>query len=77
MNESQPKISKHLAKLRDMGLVKDERQEQFIYYRLNITDELYLNILKEIVRDADDYELIKQDLTKINNTKVFLDSCKK
>jgi len=39
--EPQPKISKHLAKLRDMGFVKDERQEQFIFYDLNLNDKVY------------------------------------
>jgi len=28
--ESQPKSSKHLAKLRDMGFVKDERKEKCV-----------------------------------------------
>lgn len=77
MNESQPKISKHLGKLRDIGLVKDERQEQFIYYRLNITNELYIDILKKIVQNADNYSIIKEDLAKSENTKAFLEACKR
>lgn len=77
MKESQPKISKHLGKLRDMGFVKDERQEQFIYYGLNITDELFMNILKEIVETADSCPIIKEDLIKSNDTKVFLEACKR
>lgn len=31
----QPKISRHLALLRDAGVVSDRRQGQWIYYRLN------------------------------------------
>lgn len=31
----QPKISRHLAALRDSGVVKDRRQGQWIYYRLH------------------------------------------
>lgn len=77
MKESQPKISKHLGKMRDIGLVKDERQEQFIYYRLNITDKLYMNILNEIIQNADDYPIIKEDLLRSKDTKAFLDSCKR
>lgn len=76
MNESQPKISKHLGKLRDMGFVKDERQEQFIYYGLNITDELYMNILKEIAQNADNYSVIKEDIIRSKDTKSFLESCR-
>lgn len=31
----QPKVSRHLALLRDAGLVTDQRQGQWVYYRLN------------------------------------------
>ena len=42
---SQTKISRHLAKLRDIGLVKDERQNQRVFYSLNIQDEQIINII--------------------------------
>ncbi|MCW9050953.1 MAG: metalloregulator ArsR/SmtB family transcription factor [Motiliproteus sp.] len=32
---SQPKISRHLAQLRQTGLLQDRRQGQWIYYRIN------------------------------------------
>ena len=32
---SQPKISRHLAQLRDIGLVQDRREGLWIYYRLH------------------------------------------
>lgn len=32
---SQPKISRHLAQLRECGLLKDRREGQWIFYRLN------------------------------------------
>jgi len=35
LDESQPKISRHLAQLRELGVVLDRRQGQWIYYRLN------------------------------------------
>ncbi|WP_095077187.1 metalloregulator ArsR/SmtB family transcription factor [Pseudomonas sp. Irchel s3h17] len=35
LNESQPKISRHLAQLRTCGLLKDRRQGQWVYYRLH------------------------------------------
>ena len=31
----QPKISRHLAALRDVGIVIDRRQGQWVYYQLN------------------------------------------
>lgn len=33
LNESQPKISRHLAQLRACGLLEDRRQGQWVYYR--------------------------------------------
>ncbi len=35
LNESQPKISRHLAQLRTCGLLADRRQGQWVYYRLH------------------------------------------
>jgi len=35
LGEIQPKISRHLALLRDAGIVIDRRQGQWIYYQLN------------------------------------------
>jgi ArsR family transcriptional regulator len=35
LDEIQPKISRHLAQLREFGVVLDRRQGQWIYYRLN------------------------------------------
>lgn len=35
LNEIQPKISRHLALLRESGVVLDRRQGQWVYYRLN------------------------------------------
>lgn len=77
MDQPQPKVSKHLAKLRDMGLVKDERQEQFIYYCLTIEDQLFKDILQGIVDNMDSYPVLKSDIEKSNDTKKFVDACKK
>lgn len=35
LDESQPKISRHLAQLRACGLLEDRRQGQWVYYRLH------------------------------------------
>jgi ArsR family transcriptional regulator, arsenate/arsenite/antimonite-responsive transcriptional repressor len=34
LQESQPKISRHLAQLRQCGLLSDQREGQWVYYRL-------------------------------------------
>lgn len=35
LNDSQPKVSRHLAQLRACGLLTDRRQGQWVYYTLN------------------------------------------
>lgn len=35
LDESQPKVSRHLAELRACGLVQDERRGKWVYYRIN------------------------------------------
>lgn len=35
LNLGQPKISRHLALLRNLSIVLDERKGQWVYYRLN------------------------------------------
>jgi ArsR family transcriptional regulator len=77
MEETQPKISKHLAKLRDMGFVKDERKEQFIYYYLNFNNKLFEEVLKEIVDNINDYETIKNDVERLGGAEEYLPTCKR
>ncbi|EMK6669275.1 metalloregulator ArsR/SmtB family transcription factor [Vibrio fluvialis] len=38
LQESQPKVSRHLAQLRQSGVLVDERQGQWVYYQ--ISDQL-------------------------------------
>ncbi|ARK31577.1 HTH-type transcriptional repressor AseR [Halalkalibacter krulwichiae] len=38
---SQPSVSQHLRKLRDVGLVEENRKGQWIFYRLNQNHEMY------------------------------------
>lgn len=77
MEETQPKISKHLAKLRDMGFVKDERKEQFIYYYLNFDNKLFEGIIKDIVGNIEEYETLKKDVQKVATAEEFLSTCKR
>lgn len=61
---SQPNVSKHLARLRDMGLVKDEKKEQYTFYSLNLEDKLFEDILGKIVENVEEYPVLKLDLEK-------------
>jgi len=57
---SQPKISRHLALLREIGLLETERRGQWVYYRLSSQlDSWVLNILEQAS--------IQQDLTELSD----------
>lgn len=65
MGESQPKISKHLARLKSIGLIKDERQEQFIYYYINDENELLKDLLQKIILNLENSSIINKDLNNL------------
>jgi len=63
---AQPRVSTHLAKLKEAGLVSDRRDGVFVYYRIasNITDPGLDEVWQLLRRNADD-PLIHQDLGRI------------
>lgn len=65
LNESQPKVSRHLAKLRDANLVRDERQGQWVFYYVNLNDGTALDILNIIVRNINEHPVLKNDMNKL------------
>jgi len=64
LDDSQPKISRHLAQLRNCGLLVDRRQGQWIYYRLHPQlPEWVLHVL-QITRSANQ-SWIDQDVSRL------------
>ncbi len=61
LNESQPKVSRHLAKLRDIGLVEDERKGQWIFYHLSTRNELVTQIIQKVVESRTMYQILLED----------------
>jgi ArsR family transcriptional regulator, arsenate/arsenite/antimonite-responsive transcriptional repressor len=59
LNVPQTKISKHLGKLRDLGLVSTIRDAQFIYYHLNLEYPLLSNLLNSI--DKNQFPILLKD----------------
>jgi ArsR family transcriptional regulator len=62
---SQPSISQHLRKLKDAGMVKEERRGQWIYYSLNPQSELY-GLIEDILEHVPD-QLDKIKMIEKNN----------
>jgi len=63
---AQPRVSTHLAKLKEAGLVSDRRDGVSVYYRMtgNITDTS-LAALWELLRESTSDPLLQQDLERI------------
>src|SRR5690625_798695 len=57
---SQPAISQHIRKLRDVGLIEEERKGQWIYYALNKNSEYYPFIIQVLNLLPEQRETLKQ-----------------
>lgn len=68
---SQPSISQHLRKLKDAGLVAEERKGQWIYYSLNKENEFY-PLIEDILHHVQNQN---ENLAKLekNNIKLRFD----
>ncbi|MFS0613339.1 ArsR/SmtB family transcription factor [Lederbergia ruris] len=66
---SQPSISQHLRKLRDIQLVKEERRGQWIFYSMNKDHEHYLfvqEILAQLPSQAHLLKALEEKGTRIS-----------
>ena len=62
---SQPKISRHLALLRNLSILLDQRQGQWVYYRLNPHLPEWANSVLNIISSQND-EMINTN--KVNSS---------
>ncbi|MBP2078336.1 ArsR/SmtB family transcription factor [Oceanobacillus polygoni] len=66
---SQPAISQHLRKFRDLDLVKEERRGQWIFYSINKNNELY-PLIQQILQFLPSQEFrlkkLEEDGTRIS-----------
>ncbi|MBA2870569.1 ArsR family transcriptional regulator [Anoxybacillus calidus] len=60
---SQPAISQHLRKLKDVGLVKETRKAQWIFYSMNKEHEMY-SLIKDILAHIPDQQEKLKELEK-------------
>ncbi|QTN00986.1 metalloregulator ArsR/SmtB family transcription factor [Sediminibacillus dalangtanensis] len=58
---SQPAISQHLRKLRDVGVVKEERKGQWIFYSINQNSE-YFPFVQQVLLQLPDQEYKLKEL---------------
>ena len=69
---SQPKISKHIARLRQINLVTTERNEQYIYYRFNHQISQYENVVKNMIAEVNSSGQYNDDITKLKEIESFV-----
>ncbi|OQK15712.1 ArsR family transcriptional regulator [Methyloprofundus sedimenti] len=76
---SQPKISRHLASLRQCSLLQDSREGQWVYYQINPELPDWASpLLKNALAAVESTELFKDDLQrlqKMNNRPDALACC--
>lgn len=65
---SQPSISQHLRKLKDLGLVEEQRKGQWIFYSVNKSNEYY-SFIKPILDQLPNQEYKLKELEE-NGTRI-------
>jgi len=71
----QPRISKNLAKFRDLNLVVDERRDKFVFYELKGDESLLMLILKDLKQNIDKYPKLLEDLKRLEHKEEFMNQC--
>jgi ArsR family transcriptional regulator len=63
---AQPRVSTHLSKLKEAGLVADRREGVYVYYRMAASfHDPVLRALWKVLRDSGSDPLVQQDLARI------------
>lgn len=75
LNLPQSRVSKNLARLRDLNLVKDERREKFVFYTLKTDNSLLIKSIELILDQIDRYPQIKADFDRLNDKDKYLNQC--
>ena len=71
----QPRVSQSLSKMRDMGLVSDERQEKYIFYSLKKDNATLTNVLKDILDEISSYPQLREDQKGLKEKMYYLENC--
>lgn len=66
--ETQPKISKHLSKLKDIGLVDVRREDRFMYYRLSDKFDALNDLMPWLKAHGANHDPLKHDQRQLMDT---------
>ena len=70
----QPRISKNLSKLRDLGLVTDERKDKFIQYTL-VDHPILSASLENLMVHLADYPILLEDHQRLASKASYIENC--
>lgn len=71
----QPKISKSLAKLRDLNLVVDERRDKFVFYTLKQDNVLLNKLLMTLEEEMTTMPILMTDRNRLQEKERYLTQC--
>ncbi len=74
LNVPQPRVSKNLSKLKDLGLVEGQRKEKFVFYTLK-GNSLLMENLKNITEKLDHYPQLMEDRSRLALKEDLLNNC--
>lgn len=66
----QPKISKHIAKIRTAKLVTTNQNKQYIYYALNRNNTMFVSLLDTLFKEEN--TVLQKDFDILNNKPTFV-----
>lgn len=72
---SQPKVSKHLAMLRNLGFVTDERKEKFVFYRLGKDNVILTNVANDILCRIKEFPQLVLDQSRLADKEDYFNQC--
>ncbi|MCE2595847.1 metalloregulator ArsR/SmtB family transcription factor [Motilimonas cestriensis] len=71
---SQPKISRHLALLRQAGILTSERKGQWVYYQLAVDlPPWFYDLLQQLIESGTLQKSYHVDVTRLNTANVCCD----
>jgi len=65
----QSKVSKHLAKLKDLNFVVGVREEQYMCYELKLIDPILCDLVEEIIKNIEKYPELAMDRKNLADKK--------
>lgn len=75
LNLSQPKVSRHLAKMKDLGFVRMKREGKYILYSLSLSEGASKEMLDAIIRHMDDNPVLILDKSNLINHDDYVLGC--